>query len=94
MRRLEGALDYLNQYPDSVAIVSGGMGKGEDITEAKAMHDWLVQHGLPEERVLMEPKATSTEENLRYSGAPAGRGSRRCGRPLGLQDGHAELLHP
>ena len=24
--RLEGALDYLNRYPDSVAIVSGGRG--------------------------------------------------------------------
>ena len=59
--------DYLDRYPDSIAIVSGGMGKGEDITEARAMHDWLVQHGLPEERVLMEPNATSTEENLRYS---------------------------
>ena len=67
VRRLEGALDYLDRYPDSIAIVSGGMGKGEDITEARAMHDWLVQHGLPEERVLMEPNATSTEENLRYS---------------------------
>ena len=67
VRRLEGALDYLNRYPDSVAIVSGGMGKGESITEARAMHDWLVQHELPEERVLMEPNATSTEENLRYS---------------------------
>ena len=43
------------------------MGKGEEITEARAMHDWLVQHGLPEERVLMEPKATSTQENLSYS---------------------------
>ena len=67
VRRLEGALDYLNRYPDSVAIVSGGMGKGEDITEARAMHDWLVQHGVSEERVLLEPKATSTQENLSYS---------------------------
>ena len=67
VRRLEGALDYLNTYPDSVAIVSGGMGKGETVTEAQAMHDWLLQHGIPEERILMEPKATSTLENLSYS---------------------------
>lgn len=67
VRRLEGALDYLNQYPDSVAIVSGGQGNGEDITEAQAMLDWLMQRGIPEARIIMEPKATSTQENLSYS---------------------------
>ncbi len=67
VRRLEGALDYLNTYPESVAVVSGGMGPGETITEAKAMHDWLIGHGIPEERILQEPKATSTEENLAFS---------------------------
>ena len=39
VRRLEGALDYLETYPDSVAIVSGGMGPGETVTEAQAMYD-------------------------------------------------------
>ena len=67
VRRLEGTLQYLNEHPDTVAIVSGGMGKGETITEAQAMHDWLTVNGVPEERIIMEPKATSTLENLRYS---------------------------
>lgn len=34
--RLEGALGYLEAYPDSIAIVSGGQGNGEDISEAQA----------------------------------------------------------
>ena len=67
VRRLEGALAYLNAHPDTVAIVSGGMGKGEQITEAQAMYDWLTARKIAPERVLMEPKATSTLENLRYS---------------------------
>ena len=67
IRRLEGALDYLETYPDSVAIVSGGMGPGERITEAQAMYDWLVAAGVDPARVLMEPEATSTEENLATS---------------------------
>ena len=67
VRRLEGTLDYLNEHPDTVAIVSGGMGKGETVTEAQAMHDWLIAHSVPEERVIMEPKATSTLENLKFS---------------------------
>ena len=67
VRRLEGALDYLETYPDSVAIVSGGMGRGETVTEAQAMYDWLVAAGVDPARVLTEPKASSTEENLKFS---------------------------
>ena len=64
---MEGALDYLEAYPESRVVVSGGMGKGENITEAQAMRDWLVARGIAEDRVLMEPKATSTQENLGFS---------------------------
>ncbi len=67
VRRLEGALDYLERYPDSVAIVSGGMGPGETVTEAQAMYDWLVANGVDPDRVLKEDRATSTKENLEFS---------------------------
>ena len=67
VRRLEGALDYLNSYPDSVAVVSGGMGPGETVTEGQAMFDWLVARGVAPERVLIEDRATSTRENLEFS---------------------------
>ena len=67
VRRLEGALQYLNEHPKTIAIVSGGKGSGEEITEAQAMHDWLIAHGIPEARIIMEPKATSTLENLQYA---------------------------
>lgn len=67
VRRLQGALDYMERYPESVAVVSGGMGKGETVTEGEAMRDWLLRHGIPEERILVEVRATSTWENLDYS---------------------------
>ena len=67
VRRLEGAQAYLERYPESFVIVSGGMGPGETVTEALAMHDWLVRHGVADERILLEDKATSTQENLRFS---------------------------
>ena len=67
VRRLEGALDYLQRYPESTAIVSGGMGPGETITEAQAMRDWLIAQGVDEGRILLEDQATSTKENLEYS---------------------------
>jgi uncharacterized SAM-binding protein YcdF (DUF218 family) len=65
--RLEGALDYLNSYPDSVAIVSGGKGNGENITEAECMYQWLVDNGVDSGRIICEDKATSTMENLKFS---------------------------
>ncbi len=67
VRRLEGARDYLEAYPQSVAILSGGMGPGETITEAQAMYSWLTAAGIAPARLLMEPRATSTEENLANS---------------------------
>ena len=67
VNRLEAALDYLETYPDAVAIVSGGQGAGEDVTEASAMHDWLVAHGMPESRIVQEDQSTSTRENLENS---------------------------
>ena len=67
IRRMEGAMDYLARHPDSVAIVSGGMGRGERVTEGQAMYDWMTAHGVDPARILVETEATSTEENLRNS---------------------------
>ena len=65
--RLEGALEYMEKHPDSTAIVSGGKGDGENITEAQCMRDWLLAHGIDSTRIIMEDKATSTMENLQFS---------------------------
>lgn len=66
-QRLEAAADYLTTYPDAIAIVSGGMGSGEDITEAQCMHTFLTAAGIDSGRIILEDRATSTMENLRYS---------------------------
>lgn len=65
--RIYETASYLNAHPDTIAIVSGGQGEDEPITEAKSMHDELVKLGIPESRIWMEERATSTDENLRYS---------------------------
>ena len=68
-QRLDAALDYLNTYPDATAIVSGGKGPGEDISEAECMASWLTQRGISPDRIILEDRATSTMENLRFSRA-------------------------
>ena len=66
-QRLDAALEYLNAHPDATAIVSGGMGPGEDITEAECMYTYLTAAGIDPSRILQEAQATSTMENLRFS---------------------------
>jgi len=67
IHRMQGVLDYMEEYPECTAIVSGGQGKGENMTEAQCMFDWLTAHGIAPERIIMEDKATSTKENLEFS---------------------------
>ena len=66
-QRLDAALEYLSAHPDATAIVSGGMGPGEDITEAECMYTYLTAAGIDPSRILQEAQATSTMENLRFS---------------------------
>lgn len=67
--RLQAALDYVQERPDIPIVVSGGQGPGEDITEARCMADWLIARGVDPQRILLEEKATNTEENVRFSRA-------------------------
>ena len=65
--RIDRAYEYLRDNPDTVAIVSGGQGRGEDISEAEAMRRGLTERGIDESRIILEARSTSTEENLEFS---------------------------
>ncbi len=66
--RIKAAADYLRAHPDAVCIASGGRGADEDISEAQCIRDTLVQvYGIGEDRIYMEDRSTSTDENLGYS---------------------------
>lgn len=66
-RRVEKARQYLSEHPETAVIVSGGQGKGEEITEAFAMWRYLTEHDIGGDRIFMEDSSTTTEENLRFS---------------------------
>ncbi len=66
-KRLETACDYLEQNDNTIAIVSGGQGSGEDISEAQCMYDYLIEQGIDSNRIYMENKSTNTDENIEYS---------------------------
>lgn len=62
--RLDTALDYLEDHPDMTVIVTGGKGSDEHVSEAQAMFDYLVAHGVNGEQIIMEDQATTTWENI------------------------------
>ena len=68
-RRMDTAIDYLNENPDSVAILSGGKGEGEHISEAEAMARYFAQKGIASSRYIKEDHSASTQENFLYSQA-------------------------
>ena len=65
--RIDAAYDYLTDHPDVTAVLSGGQGEGENITEAQCMYDHLTAMGIDKDRLWMEDQATSTWENLNFS---------------------------
>ncbi|MCD8232294.1 MAG: YdcF family protein [Clostridiales bacterium] len=65
--RLDAAYEYLTENEETICIVSGGQGKNEPFAEAEGMYEYLVEKGIPAERILMETESLNTEENLRYS---------------------------
>ena len=66
-RRLDKGISYLQKNPQTICIVSGGKGKGEEISEAEAMADYLIEHGVASERIRLEDQSTTTCENLLFS---------------------------
>jgi len=52
-----------------IIIPSGGRGGDETISEAQAMKNYLLAHGIPEESILLEDGSATTRENLLNSKA-------------------------
>lgn len=65
--RLEAAKTYMDSNPETVAVLSGSRGFGEEISEADCMISWLSQHGIASERLIPERRSTNTAENLEFS---------------------------
>ena len=49
LERTRRALQYMEENPETKAVLSGGKGDGESITEAQAMCNYLVEHGIDRE---------------------------------------------
>lgn len=67
MDRIRGAYNYMTQHPEVIAVVSGGQGADEPMSEAQCMYERLVAMGIDKDRIWIEDQAASTFANLNYS---------------------------
>jgi len=65
--RLDEAIMYLNENSDTICIVSGGKGYNEPFEEAVGMADYLKKKGISENRIILETKSLTTEQNISNS---------------------------
>ncbi len=62
--RLDKAEGYLEREQQGTLILTGGNADESGKTEAETMHDILAERGVAEDRMILEDKAETTEENF------------------------------
>lgn len=66
-QRIDAAQRYLEEHPDASAVLTGGKGSDEIMSEAQCMEENLIKAGIAGNRLYPEDQATNTEQNIRYS---------------------------
>ena len=62
--RLDHALGLYERDIAPTIILTGGVGVGDTVSEAEVGKRYVMKHGVPEERILIEPEGLSTEESM------------------------------
>ena len=65
LARLNTAQWYLEKYPEAKLILSGGNADVSDRTEATVMRDYLSEHGVADDQMILEDQAENTKDNFR-----------------------------
>lgn len=67
-KRIDKAIEVFEKYERKpFLIASGGRGDDEIVSEAEAMSKYLIAKGIPEEKIILEDKSTTTRENIIFS---------------------------
>ncbi len=67
--RLDAALVYLQDNPETLCVLSGGQGADEPISEAEAMRRYMQALGIDAPRLILEERSQNTNENIAFSRA-------------------------
>ncbi|MBP3885444.1 MAG: YdcF family protein, partial [Olsenella sp.] len=88
------AASLLAGHPERQAILSGGAlhstdAENDGSTEADVMRTYLLERGVPSEKIVLERRATNTWQNIEYSLALAKGLGHSEGMPEGASEGTA-----
>jgi hypothetical protein len=70
--RIDRAIEF-DQYQRKTTgkqltfITSGGQGPDEIVSESSAMKQYLMEHGIPESRIIEEDRSVNTHQNMLFS---------------------------
>ena len=67
--RIQVGTEYLQDNPGTIAVLSGGQGSDEEISEAQCMYENMLAAGIDSARLILEEQSTDTAANLRNSRA-------------------------
>lgn len=66
-RRLDSAVEYAKDNPNTVFVLSGGRSDYDRSTEATVMYHYMIKEGVPEKNLLLEFYSDSTQEKVGFS---------------------------
>ena len=65
--RLDRALFYSAENPETYYVLSGGKTKQDSVGEALSMYSYLSARGVPENKMVIETKSLDLPEKIRFS---------------------------
>ena len=66
-RRLDRAIEYSKDNPETIFVLSGGRNDYDRSTEATVMYYYMIQRGVPADNLLLEFYSKSTREKIGFS---------------------------
>ena len=67
--RLDTALAYLEEHPDTKIVVTGGNEAAGREAEAVIMRNYLLTKGVSYDQIILEKNASNTKENMQFTAA-------------------------
>ena len=68
IKRCDKALEFfLREKPKKVLLSGGAPNKKADRTEADAMKEYLIEKGVPQDKIIVEDKSLTTFQNAKFS---------------------------
>ena len=65
--RIDSACEYLKENPGTRAVLSGGKGPDEGISEARCMYEEMLRQGVDREQLILEDRSASTSQNIEFT---------------------------